>query len=81
MLWMGVGVLFWIGALALIIWAVSRLFVNRNTYQQGAPPMTPTSGPTALEILQQRFARGEIDAPTYEQMRERISGGGPTATT
>lgn len=78
MLWMGVGVLFWIGAIALIVWAISRLFVNRSAYQQGAPPMTPMSGPTALEILQQRFARGEIDATTYEQMRERLSGGPPT---
>lgn len=81
MLWMGVGVLFWIAAIALIVWAISRLFVNRNAYQQGTPPMTPMSGPTALEILQQRFARGEIDATTYEQMRERLSGGGPTTTT
>jgi putative membrane protein len=34
----------------------------------GAPP----SGPSALEILQQRYARGEIDTATYEQMCERL---------
>lgn len=33
---------------------------------QAAPP------PSALEILQQRYARGEIDTATYEQMRDRL---------
>jgi uncharacterized membrane protein len=31
-----------------------------------APP------PSAEEILRQRYARGEIDAQTYETMRERL---------
>jgi len=33
---------------------------------------TPTQ-PSASDILDQRYARGEIDAATYEQMRERLS--------
>jgi hypothetical protein len=31
-----------------------------------------------LEILQQRYARGEIDHTTYEQMRERLQASTPT---
>jgi len=32
-----------------------------------------------MEILRQRYARGEIDATTFDQMRERLeSSGGPT---
>ncbi len=81
MLWMGLGVIFWIVAIGLIVWAISRIFVNRQSFQQGTPPMPQMGGPTAMEILQQRYARGEIDATTYEQMRERLSGGGPPATT
>jgi len=37
-------------------------------YQPGTPAQ-----PSALDILHQRYARGEIDALTYEQMRERLS--------
>ncbi|MDQ2907560.1 MAG: DUF2933 domain-containing protein [Chloroflexota bacterium] len=29
--------------------------------------------PSALEVLQQRYAHGEIDTATYEQMRERLA--------
>lgn len=32
----------------------------------------PASEPAALEILRQRYAAGEIDAITFEQMRERL---------
>src|SRR5258707_2129937 len=34
---------------------------------------TPLAQPSASDILDQRYARGEIDAATYEQMRERLS--------
>src|SRR6516225_8086394 len=34
----------------------------------GVPPVQPS----ALEILRQQYARGEIDTVTYEQMRERL---------
>lgn len=36
-------------------------------YTPGTPPVQPS----ALEILRQRYAH-EIDATTYEQMRERL---------
>jgi len=32
----------------------------------------PASGLSAMEILYQRYARGEIDTTTFEQMRERL---------
>ncbi len=72
-LWMGLGLLLWLAALGLIIWAVARMLGNRGTFTRSAA----VNGPSALEILQQRYVRGDIDATTYEQMRERL-GGGPT---
>lgn len=39
----------------------------------GPPPFGPQAHePSALEILGRRYARGEIDTATFEQMRERL---------
>ncbi len=40
----------------------------------GPKPGAPFNQPTALEILNRRYASGEIDAATFENMRERILG-------
>lgn len=43
----------------------------------GAKPTNEQfSDPSALEVLRQRYARGEIDAVTFEQMRERLVASG-----
>ncbi len=57
----------WVGLIALLIWAVSRFFAQR-------PPITgkPDRGPSALEILRQRYACGEIDEATFEHMRHQL---------
>lgn len=51
--------LFWIGVILLIVWGVNNL--SRAT--------SSTTGPDALEILRQRYARGEISRDEYEQAR------------
>lgn len=68
MLWMGLGGLLWLALLGLAIWAIVRLVGSRMS--TSAPPAP--AAPAAEEILRQRFARGEIDAATYDQMRERL---------
>ena len=73
MLWMGIGTIFWLGVLALLIWAVVRWVGPRAT---GRYPTA--SGMSAMEILRQRYARGEIDAATFEQMRERLESTAPS---
>jgi len=63
-----------IALLVIVVWAIIRL-LNRRTSPSGSinssSPPTPSS-PSALEILGQRYARGEIDTTTFEQMRERL---------
>ena len=69
---------FWIVLLVLLIAGLVRGFSRRNRWAAYGPrmpfytPGTPHTQPSALEILRQRYARGEIDATTYEQMRERL---------
>lgn len=56
---------FWALLLGLLVWALVRWLTTR----------TATSGPTglsAMEILRQRYARGEIDVATFEQMRAQL---------
>jgi uncharacterized membrane protein len=67
----------WLVILALLIWGVVRLFSGRRAsfyhpgVGAGVPPVPPVQ-PSAMEILRQRYARGEIDAATFDQMRERL---------
>ncbi|GAA5174598.1 SHOCT domain-containing protein [Modicisalibacter zincidurans] len=58
-------VLFWGIVIALII-----LLVRSLTRGRGVPPSQQR--PTALNILQERYARGEIDREEYEQCRRDL---------
>ena len=69
------GRIFWLIILGLLIWSVIRWLSSRNRHMHMPPfytPWTPSAQPSAMEILRQRYARGEIDAVTFDQMRERI---------
>ena len=69
---MSFGMVLWIALLVVLAWAVIRWLDRKTTRLIPPSTGTPLAGPTALEILQQRYARGEIDTVTYEQMRERL---------
>lgn len=62
----------WIVVFGVLVWAVIRWLNHRTTSPPRQTHTLPGSGPTAREILSQRYARGEIDATTFEQMRERL---------
>ncbi len=57
--------------LVVLAWAVMRWLNQRTTKPTQQTQMQPVSGPTASEILSQRYARGEIDVTTFEQIEAR----------
>ncbi|MBA2678247.1 MAG: SHOCT domain-containing protein [Ktedonobacteraceae bacterium] len=78
------GTLFWIALFVLLILGLIRLltrnqgpnlFFRQGQFtvpQQPYRPYEPQQQLSAMEILRQRYARGEIDAVTFDQMRERM---------
>jgi putative membrane protein len=72
MLLMLLGTLLFLALLAVLIWAVVRLVAGKTTTPVPSYRRSEPTGPSALEILGQRYAHGEIDATTYEQMRARL---------
>lgn len=64
----GLHILFWIVALALLIGAAVYLArrTNRGTSQN-------PSEDAALEILQKRYARGEITDEQFKEMKKNLS--------
>ncbi len=61
------GWIFWLIILGVIIWAVVQ-FTNRNQNQN----TNVTPGKTPLQILKERYAKGEITKEQYEQMKQDL---------
>jgi putative membrane protein len=55
-------VVFWVGVIALVVWAV----------RQSAATTTVPTPSRALDILEERFARGEIDLEEFESRRAAL---------
>ena len=57
------------GGIALVLW-----FVGQQGSQKASlgPGQAPRREDEALEILRQRYARGEIDREEFERMREDL---------
>ena len=71
--WMVLSGLFWLALVAVAVWALVRWVGHQARTRADRPLGGPSTGSSAEEILRQRYARGEIDEATYEQMRERLT--------
>lgn len=60
-----------VGVVLLVVWLVRR--AGPRSTSPAATAFPPQGGPTALEILQARYARGEINREEYQQMLSDIS--------
>ncbi len=69
---MMVGMTLWIALLVVLVWTLVTWLNKRANVAIAPAPHLPPSGPSALEILQQRYAHGEIDTATFQQMREHV---------
>ncbi len=83
---MGVGgmiamVVFWVALVALIVWLVTRAFRPGGHDRRGGAGGDRSWQETSDEVLDRRFAAGEIDEATYHRMRETLrSARSPRAT-
>jgi putative membrane protein len=64
-LWM---LLFWGGVILLVVWGVRALSDGGHGLRRGE------DGSRVLHILEERFARGEIDRDEFEQRRSTLEG-------
>ncbi len=68
---MGLGLLFWIVLAAVLV------LIIRAAIRPGAGPGAGPAAPheTPLDILQKRYARGDISREEYEQKRRDLAEG------
>lgn len=64
LIWM---LIFWVGLIALAVWLVSLLFpaARKSSHSERISP-------TALDILKERYARGELTKEEYQEMQQTI---------
>lgn len=63
-LWMVVGLALTVGLVVLAVWAAVRVSSTGGTLG--------TAGASALDILRERFARGELTAEEFEQAKRTL---------
>lgn len=67
-----IGTVLFLALIALAIWALLRWLSGRASGSSRPFGGFPIEGASAREILEQRYARGEIDQATFERMREHL---------
>lgn len=68
--------LFWLGVLGVAIWALVRWLGPKPLSGAQKPPQ---GGPSALDLLNARYARGEVDTETYRSMRAELEASSSTS--
>jgi uncharacterized membrane protein len=79
---LGLSRIFWFVLLiAAVLFLISTIRSRSHMHTTAYPFPAQGTQPQALsaiEILRQRYARGEIDGTTFDHMRERLEGSGAT---
>ncbi|MFE3324978.1 SHOCT domain-containing protein [Streptomyces sp. NPDC059176] len=69
--WMAFMPLLWIALIGLVVWAVVRLTQHSSGRHATEPRWTAKETPE--EVLDRRFASGEIDADAYSEARKHLA--------
>jgi putative membrane protein len=72
MLGMTIWIVLLVVLIAVIVWAMLRWLNGRGTSPARGETHLPGQPLSAMDILEQRYARGEIDSATFERMREQL---------
>ncbi len=64
--------LFWGGLIAAAVWVGRALFNNGSNFPASTSGPAGPARPSARDILDQRYARGEISREEYEQMKRDL---------
>jgi len=62
--------LFWVGLIVLVVFAVRALVRSGRGWHTWSE--APRPGSKALDVLKERYARGEITKEQYDQMRKDL---------
>lgn len=73
MLWGGLMmILFWGTIIGLVVWAIQALTRRESSQTQPFRPGAPQ--PSALDIAEERYARGDITRTEFEQIKRDLVG-------
>ncbi len=61
-------ILFWAGIIALAV-VILRAFLRGNSRAASSEPSSPPTPGSALETLNERYAKGEIDREEFKSIR------------
>ena len=59
-------IIFWVAIIFFIVWIVKEVSGRNNSNK-------PRHGKSALEILEERYAKGEIDKKEFEEKKKDLS--------
>jgi putative membrane protein len=62
-----------VGLIVLLALGI-RWLIRNSEARTGGPGRSPTADDTALAVLRERFARGEIDATEFEERKRTLGG-------
>lgn len=67
--WYGSGGWFWMSVWMIVFWAVAIGVVVWVVRQFSRPSVSSVQGSSAIRILEERFAQGEIDKVEFDQRK------------